>query len=160
MPFVCGTIAGWAAIAVVATRIAFSRGASMLGRRPAWLLVLAVATPVVLFGWMLLWNLFFPETMQVWEGRIGLRCFGFTLAMAAWPLVALGYVRRERDPLQPALAGAARGVAAGALAGVVVDVWCPIANPSHVMLGHVAPMLVLMAFGALVGRVVSGVRAR
>jgi hypothetical protein len=160
LPFVAGTVLGWATIALAATWIAFWRGHSMLGRHRAWLAAVVVATPAVLFGWMLLWNVRYPETMADWPGRVGFRCLGFTLAMAAWPLLALAWVRRERDPLHPGLSGAARGVAVGALGGVVVDVWCPIANPWHVLLGHVAPMLVLLAIGLVVGRAVSGVRAR
>jgi hypothetical protein len=158
--FVCGTTIGWSIVAAVASWIAFARGRSMLGRSHARLVTVAVVTPALLFAWMLLWNAFYPETRMIWPGRIGLRCLAFTLAMAAWPLVALAYIRRERDPLHPGTAGAARGVSAGAMAGVVVDLWCPIANPAHVLLGHIVPMLVLMAIGAISGRVIAGVRAR
>jgi hypothetical protein len=157
--FVCGTTIGWSLVAAGAAWLAFSRGPSMMGRSRGDLLGVAVATPVVLFTWMLLWNTQFPETLAVWPGRIGLRCLAFTLAMAAWPLVAVAYVRKERDPLHPGVAGAARGVAAGAVAGIVVDLWCPIANPAHVLLGHIAPMLILMGIGALAGRLFAGVRA-
>jgi hypothetical protein len=123
------------------------------------LLAVAVATPAVLLAWMLLWNATYPETLLASPGRIGLRCLLFTLAMAAWPLVALAYLRRERDPLHPGTAGAARGVSAGALAGIVIDLWCPCTNPTHIALGHILPMLLLMAIGAISGRLIAGVRA-
>ena len=156
--FVCGTTIGWSIVAAIASWIAFARGRSMLGRPEKRLAAVAVVTPVALFVWMLLWNAGYPETLAVWHGRIGLRCLSFTLAMAAWPLVALAYVRRERDPVHAGTAGAARGVSAGAIAGIVVDLWCPIANPAHVLLGHIFPMLALMAIGSLAGRLLSGVR--
>jgi hypothetical protein len=159
LAFVCGTILGWSLVAVAAAWLAFWRGGSMVGRRRSWLLGLAASTPAILFAWMLLWNWQYPETLIAIEGRIGLRCLAFTMAIAAWPLIALAYFRRERDPSNPGAAGAARGVAMGALAGVVVDMWCPIANPMHVLLGHVGPMLLLMGIGALAGYSFSGVRA-
>jgi hypothetical protein len=160
LTFVCATVVGWSAIALVATWLAFSRGSSMLGRRLPWLLGIAILTPALLFGWMLLWNAQFPETMAEYVNRPGLRCLAFTLAMAAWPLVALSYVRREKNPTYPAAAGAARGVAMGALAGIVVDLWCPIAGPAHVLVGHITPILVLMGLGAAAGRVITGIRSR
>ena len=158
LTFVCGTVIGWSAIAAVAMWAAFSRGGSMLGRRARWLVAVSIATPVVLFLWMLLWNAQFPQTMTEYIGRPGFRCLSFTLAMTAWPLVALSYVRRERNPSAPAAAGAARGVAMGALAGVVVDLWCPIAGPGHVLLGHITPIIILMGLGAAAGRLLTGVR--
>jgi hypothetical protein len=158
--FVCGTAVGWSVVAAIAARLAFGRGGSMLGRPRARLIAVAVVTPIVLFGWMLLWNMSFPETFVHVEGRVGLRCLAFTLAMAAWPLVALAYLRRERDPANAGWAGAARGVAAGALAGVLVDLWCPIANPSHMLLGHIFPMIILLAVGAISGRILVGVQLR
>jgi hypothetical protein len=158
--FVCGTAIGWSVVAAIAARLAFGRGGSMLGRRRWRLIAVALITPIVIFGWMLLWNETFPETMVNVEGRVGFRCLAFTLAMATWPLVALAYLRRERDPKNAGWTGAARGVAAGALAGVLVDLWCPIGNPKHMLLGHICPMLILMAVGAISGRILVGVRPR
>jgi hypothetical protein len=158
--YVCGTVTGWSIVAVIATWLAFARGRTMLGRSRGCLFAVVVLTPVVLFAWMLLWNARYPETLTAWPGRIGLRCLAFTMTMAAWPLVALAYIRRERDPIHPGLAGAARGVSAGALAGIVVDLWCPIANPAHVLLGHIVPMAILMTVGGAAGRLLAGIRAR
>jgi len=158
--FVCGTAIGWSLVAAIAARLAFGRGGSMLGRPRRRIIAVALITPVVIFGWMLLWNETFPETMVKVEGRVGFRCLAFTLAMAAWPLVALAYLRRERDPRNAGWTGAARGVAAGALAGVLVDLWCPIADRAHMLLGHIFPMLILMAVGAISARVLVGVRPR
>ncbi len=158
LSFICGTVIGWSAVAAVAMWAAFSRGNSMLGRRWQWLIAVAIVTPVVLFGWMFLWNTQFPETMAEYAGRRGFRCLSFTLAMTAWPLVAISYVRRERNPSAPAAAGAARGVAMGAVAGAVVDLWCPIAGPAHVLVGHITPIIILMGLGAVTGRLLTGVR--
>ena len=53
--------------------------------------------------------------------------------------------------MQPALNGAVMGLAAGACAWVAVDLWCPVAYVPHLVLGHLAPMFVLAAVGALLG---------
>jgi hypothetical protein len=34
---------------------------------------------------------------------------------------------------------------------VVVELWCPLADPRHVAIGHVAPLLALVLAGALLG---------
>ena len=51
----------------------------------------------------------------------------------------------------PRVAGAAMGSAAGAVAWLLVDLWCPVGHPAHVLLGHVLPMLILTAVGAFAG---------
>jgi hypothetical protein len=158
--FVVGTALGWAVVALGAIWLSFVRGRSMMGRPGAWLWIVVLLAPVVLFGWMLLWNSGFPDTLRVWPGRIGLRCLSLTLAISAWPLVALAMVRRGSDPIHPAVTGAALGAAVGTAAGVLTNLWCPIANPAHVALGHVGPLLLLAAIGALLGRRLIAVRRR
>ncbi len=155
--FVAGTFLGWTAIAATATWLAFTRP-TMLGRRRAWLLSLCVLTPAALFAWMLLCHLQMPTALAWVPARPGLKCLSFTIAMAAFPLVALAYVGRERNPRAAASGGAARGVAIGALAGSLVDLWCPITGPAHVLVGHIAPLVVLALLGALVGQMLTAVR--
>ncbi len=158
--FIAGTAAGWLVVAIGVSWAAFARGRSMLGRSRALLVILFSLTPPLLFGWMYLWNLLYEETQTPVSGRAGYKCLAFTLAICAWPLIALSHVRRERDATHPGFAGAARGAAAGALGGFLVDLGCPVANPQHVALGHILPMLVLAVLGALAGHHYSGVRSR
>ncbi len=160
LTLICGTVIGGSLIAAAATWLAFARGPSMLGRRASWLLAVAILTPGALFVWMYIWGSHYPDNF-IWipQGK-GFRCLSLTLAMAAWPLVALAYLSREKNPKAPAATGAARGVALGALAGILVDLWCPIAGPAHVLIGHITPILILMGIGAAAGRVLTGVRAR
>jgi len=158
LPFAIATIGGWTAIALAAAPLAFGRGRSVLGRARTLLVGVAVATPILLFGWMLVWNQLYPETAAGDPPRIGARCLVFTFLVGALPLVGLTLVRRERDPLHPGTVGAARGVAAGALVGVLVDLWCPIAHPMHVAVGHIAPLVLLAALGGRLGARVNGVR--
>jgi hypothetical protein len=39
---------------------------------------------------------------------------------------------------------------------VVLDLWCPVAYPRHLLIGHVGPALVLAMAGAILGRFVMG----
>jgi hypothetical protein len=83
-----------------------------------------------------------------------------SLAMGAVPLAFLALTRRGEDPRHPGLQGAAMGVAIGACAWVLIDAWCPVAGVFHLLRGHVLPVVLLGALGALVGVKMLAVRAR
>jgi hypothetical protein len=42
---------------------------------------------------------------------------------------------------------------------VLVDLWCPVGHVPHLLAGHVGPMLLVGAVGAVAGARVLGVRA-
>ncbi len=115
------------------------------------LLVVAAGTPGLLFALMFALAVLHPEVTSVHPERLGLKCIGLTLAAATFPLVSLLYVRRESDPVHPALTGAALGSACGASAGIMVELWCPVATPAHVAFGHILPILLLTAIGSMLG---------
>jgi len=54
--------------------------------------------------------------------------------------------------LRPGITGAALGMAAAIAAGGLVDLWCPVAHVEHLLLGHILPLVLLAALGALAGR--------
>lgn len=151
-----GVATGAVALAIAATVVGARRGGSMLGR-PRWVLLalLAVAPPLVL-GWMRAW---YPAYVEPFE-RVGVRCLGLALVMAAVLASGLFWLRRSTDAAQPATTGAALGLVAAAWSGALVDLWCPLTNVPHVLVGHVLPLLVCAGAGALVGRVVLRVRRR
>jgi hypothetical protein len=155
---VVGSAGGAALIALWAASIALSRGGSMLGR-PRWQLVtVALAAPLLLVTWKLLWSARFAGGLAAVAGRPGLRCLGLSLALAIAPLVAILWARRGRDSEHPRVLGAAAAVAVGAVVWIAVDGWCPIGDPSHVLLGHFLPLALLGVIGALVGERVLGVK--
>jgi hypothetical protein len=84
--------------------------------------------------------------------RGGVACLCLTLAAAAFPLSALLEIRRGSDPVHPATAGAALGATCGAAAGIMVELWCSVSAPWHVLVGHVAPIVVLALLGGALGR--------
>jgi hypothetical protein len=147
----CG---GWIVASSLLTWLTLSRGRSTMTPRPALLGVAAVVAPVALYAWM---HLFFGSYVEPFE-RVGYRCLAYTLIMAALPLTGFLLLRRAVEPRYPSTVGAAAGAVCAAWAGVLVDLWCPLTNPKHVLVGHVAPMLIAMVLGAVAGRWTLGVR--
>ena len=130
----------------------FTRGRSMLGRSPAQSLLLVAAGATLGFlGWKYAVSLVFDMTAR-FPGRPGFRCLALSIATGALPLCAALIATRRSVPLRPGTMGAAFGAGAGLGSAVLVDLWCPVAYLPHLLLGHVLPIAVLAALGALVGR--------
>ena len=147
---VAATAGGAFAIAVALVWIALGRGRSMLGRSCESLVAAVVLAPIALFGWKVFCSLAFGYSTIEWPDRAGFRCFSLTLAVAIGPLASFLAIRRFA-PLWPGLNGAILGVAAGACSWLAADLWCPVAYVPHLVFGHLLPVFVLAAFGALVG---------
>jgi hypothetical protein len=147
--------AGWTAASALLTWLVLSRGTSTLARRPLWLGIAAGLAPLALLAWM---RVFYGTYAEPYE-RVGYRCLAFTLVMAATPLAAFMRFRRGVEPRRPSVLGAAAGAACGGWAGVVVDLWCPLTAPSHALVGHVLPLVLLIGVGALAGSRFVGIRA-
>lgn len=147
---------GWTGASAVLTWLVLGRGGSTLSRRPAWLAVAALLAPLAVFVWLRLFHGSYAEPYE----RVGYRCLGYTLVMAATPLAAFLRFRRGVEPRRPSLLGAAAGATCVAWAGVVVDLWCPLTAPMHALVGHVLPLVLLASVGALVGSRMLGVRSR
>jgi hypothetical protein len=153
------TSAAWAAVALLATRFALRRGRSMLGVAREWLLwgALAVVPALTLTWFALLW----PEGgVSVAHGYgVDATCFVATIALAAAPLLAFVALRREGDPVNPTVTGAAIGAAAGAGGCTLIDLHCERIDARHVALGHLLPVALMIVLGALTARVLLAVRA-
>jgi hypothetical protein len=157
--FLVLTLVGWTSIAVLATWGGFGRGRSMLGRSLNILVVVALVTAPGLLAWMLLGTSMYPGTLGYPTTlRVHLVCFASTATLAIGPFAALALVRRASDPVHPRASGAALGAAAGAWAGVMIDLHCPVSDTMHVAMAHVLPVIVFAVVGALLGRRVLGVR--
>jgi hypothetical protein len=136
-------------------------GGRMLGRSRAALLSVVLFWPVSLLVWKL-WcgsSAHVPEVLLAWPSRPGALCFGLTLLLGSWPLFALALSRRRSDPTHPLSLGAALGVAAGSYAALLVDLWCPVGYPWHVLLGHVLPIILIGVVGLAVGHFALGLRS-
>ncbi len=149
--FYAASTLGWAGVSLLSMWGALARGPSAIGRPRTWLLALAAGTPAALFALMFGMAITHPEVTNIHPEKIGYKCFGLTLAAAAFPLIALAFARRGSDPSHPAATGAALGAACGASSGVMVEMWCPIAAPRHIAFGHILPIVVLTLLGAALG---------
>jgi hypothetical protein len=158
VPFLIGVALGWGLVAVGISFIALRRGRSMLGRSRNGLLGFVLATPPALFGWSLLWNTLYPASLKATPGRVGLACLDLALTIGALPVLVLVLARRNTDPVHPAVTGAALGAAVGTWSALTMDLSCECTNPSHVALGHVLPVVLLIGFGAWMGQRLIAIR--
>jgi hypothetical protein len=140
-------VVGIAALAATVTWLVLPPRRSMLPPPTSRLLAIAVGVPVIVGAWLVGWHAAYPDPFH----RFGLACFELTLALAPWPFVALAVTAPRMHPERPWVLGAALGAAAGAWAALVVELWCPLADPRHVAIGHVAPLVALVGLGALLG---------
>jgi hypothetical protein len=146
---------GACVIAAIATTAALGRGSTMLGRSLRGLALVAALVPVGTFVWLVAWHSVYSDPFK----RIGYRCLGLTLAMGVAPLIVTAVLRAGTAIRAPKASGAAIGAVCGAWGGIGVDLWCPLSAPTHVAIGHVLPIVILVIVGALVGHLVLRMRA-
>ncbi len=145
---VVATLAGTLGIVSVVWYVGYIRAHELTGW---WLVALLVGAPVLLFSWKVGIGAMFDGGDRWWPSKPGLKCLLLSTVDGCSILAALLVTRRGSISDHPLAAGAAMGIAAGALAWVLVDLWCPVGHPEHVLLGHVLPMLILAAIGAWPG---------
>jgi hypothetical protein len=148
-----------ASVAVGSLLVAFAcvatatwRGKALLGHSAWTLAAVALLAPLARALWLFAWARDAPDTPDA-------TCFARTLVSTAPIFAALFFLRVRRVVEHPFAHGAALGTAAAAFGAVLVDVSCARAPPSHVLVGHVLPVLAFAALGTLCGRFLA-VRAR
>lgn len=141
------TFLGTTAIAGIALRTAWARVGTMFSAPRAALLALVLLAPLTLFTFKVGTSLAF-DAADLWVNRPGLKCFQLSGAIGIWILSGLVFTRRGTDLVHPHHTGAALGVATGAVAAVLADLWCPVGHPTHVIYGHVLPMVMFGVLGA------------
>ena len=151
-----GTLMGALAITAIVLAIAVGRGRDMLGRSRRWLMAMTVLAPLALLAWKIGWSAIFGNLDE--SPRLGYRCLLMSMTMGAVPLTLLSMTRKGGEPRHPGLLGAAMGVAVGACGWVLIDLWCPVAGPMHLLRGHVLPIVLLGLLGVPVGKLVLRVR--
>jgi hypothetical protein len=159
--YVVASVALWTCVALAALRAAWRGGVTFGAGSLTTLATVIVGSPAVLLAASLAFVRIDPGLARLHPERMGLSCFALTLAAAACPLAGLSRARRSSDPLHPVASGSALGVACGACGGVMVALWCPVAAPRHILIGHILlPMGVLALLGAGLGARVISMRAR
>jgi hypothetical protein len=157
----------WLLVAAWATWAGVARGRSMFGRSTVSKIAVATLTPaaliltwqIVAFAWLRsVLPLAWVEAMDdAPDAHFHTCCALMSIAYAAGPLLAFLAIRRSRDLVSPIQAGAAIGAVAGAWGAVVHFPFCQCTSPLHMALGHVLPVALLAAFGALIGAPLLGV---
>jgi hypothetical protein len=151
----------WLSLAVAATWAGVNRGKSLLGRPRAWRLGVALLAPAAMVAAWLPVAFAWPETLRDGSGfRAHLLCVVTTMALAAGPLIAFVRVRRGSDPASPRLTGAALGAASGVWGDAAHVLICGYTAPAHILIGHVLPVVLLAAVGALLGDRVVALRGK
>jgi hypothetical protein len=143
-----GIVVGIAVLALASTWYLSPLRRSMLSPARGLLLSVAIGVPLLVGAWLMLWHTTYQDPFT----RSGWRCFVLTLLTAPWPFVTLAYASRRFEPRHPGTLGAALGAVAGTWAAVMVELWCPLAELEHVLVGHVLPLLVLALAGSVMGR--------
>jgi len=146
------TTAADALIAGFAGRVLLARGRSMLGRPYALRMGVVLGLPLMAIAARHLLSAEFDGMVRLWPGRVGFRCLALTLAIGLAPVAAFALAFRRSEVVTPGSSGAGFGVAIGLWAGVLVDLWCPVAYLPHLLLGHLLPVALLGAAGHLIGR--------
>ncbi len=152
--YVAALVLAWLPIAAVATWAGVGRGRSMLGRPAGWLAAVVALTPVALLSVWAGIAVAWPSTLHDASGvRQHVVCDVATLLFSIGPLLAFSVLRRGTDPVTPALTGAAIGTAAAAWGAIALHLVCGFTAPMHIVLGHLAPVvLVALAGAALTSR--------
>ena len=140
-------VAGTVSLAAAGTWLVLPRRRSMLSPARGRLLAVVLALPVLVGVWHVLWGSTYVDPFV----RTGWKCIFLTMATAPWPFLAVYRASRRIDPRHPGLTGAALGSAAGAWGAVMAAIWCPLSVGSHVLVGHVLPLVLWVGLGAAVG---------
>jgi hypothetical protein len=136
---------GLLVLAALSTAVISKRASSPLGHSGALLAALFGCIPCVVLAWLVLRQ----QRAVPAEIPVGFRCLALTMVLGGMLLAAMTYARRASDPVHPGWLGAALGAVSAAWAAILVAAWCPLYDLSHTLLGHVAPVLLLAAAGAV-----------
>jgi hypothetical protein len=140
-------LAGAVALALSSTWLVLPSRRSMLAPARGLLLGVAIGVPLLVGAWLMLWHGTYDDPFT----RVGWRCFALTALTAPWPFATVFHASRRLEPRHPGTAGAALGAVAGAWAAVMVELWCPLSVHTHVLVGHVLPLVVLALAGSAFG---------
>ena len=140
-------VVGVVVLALASTWLVLPSRRSMLSPPRGLLLGVAIALPLLVGAWLVLWHGTYDERLAT----IGKRCFVLTTLTAPWPFAALAYASRRAEPRHPGMVGAALGGVAGAWAAVMDALWCGQTGYAHVLFGHALPLAVLALLGSAIG---------
>lgn len=144
------TSLGTALVAGLGIWILMTRGRSLLGRPSLALVMTAVVSAALFVAWRYGVSALYGK-IDPWPTRTGFRCLGLSVATGALPLLGALLSWRRQIPVSPIATGAAFGAGAGLGSALLVDLWCPVSFLPHLLIGHVAPIVILALVGGALG---------
>lgn len=148
--YVGSLAAAWLVLLFAAAPWALARGRSSVGRPSRLLAGLSLGLPLLVLGLVAGAAVIWPETRGLTDDRSDLRCFAFALALGAGPYLSFVWVKRRLVLVHPHVEAAAAGVFAGTVGSFFITLRCDCSELSHLVLGHILPVLVLGALSAVV----------
>ena len=138
-------IAGLALCAALAVAATLHRGRKGLGLTTKTLASIAITLSALVAAIPLLLR---GTTAQPALHALGVPCATVVLGAGALTLAVLGYLFRRSQPVAAQARALALGAAAAAWTGIIISLHCPGEATTHLLWGHSAPMLVLVALAA------------
>jgi len=151
---------GSALVALVAAVMALWPARSPLGRPPVVRLRIAALVVPLLVLVALAANVAAPVTFHgpSTNPMDHMPCVAMSATLGGLLLALFVYLERRADPLAPRATGALLGAVAGGFAALVLSIRCPQADPAHVIVAHILPVVVVTVVGMVVGARFLGVR--
>jgi hypothetical protein len=134
-------------LAIASSWIGWHRGRTLVGRSTKLLVLPPVLLPTLTLVWLTSFHAFYTEPFS----RVGYRCLALSLVIGSSLLAAAVFLRRRTVLSSSRAAGASLGAAMASWSAVLVDLWCPLTNLPHVLVGHVLPLVLLTFAGAGLG---------
>ncbi len=136
-------------VAFASATLSLGRGPLLVGHSSATLVAVAVLAPVARFAWLERWQMPGTDTAPLWA------CFARTMLSSAPLFAAVWLVKLQSVIDHPLASGAALGTTAACFSAVIADLSCARGDDFHLVVGHVAPVVVAGLVGAAAGRILA-----
>ncbi len=147
--YVASLGAAWLVLLLAASPWVLMRGRSSVGRSSRLLARLSFGIPLLVLGLVAGAALIWPETRTITSDRSDVRCFGVGLLLGAGPYVSVLWIKRRLVLVHAQVEAAAAGVFAGTAGALLITLRCDCSELSHLIIGHLLPVLALGALSAL-----------
>ena len=136
-------------VAFASAMFSLGRGSLLVGHSSATLFAVAVLAPIARLAWLERWQVPGTDAVPLWA------CFARTTLSSA-PLFCAAWLVKTRSIIDHPLAnGAALGTTAACFGAVIADLSCARGDDFHLVVGHVAPVVLAALVGTAAGRLLA-----
>jgi hypothetical protein len=159
--YVAAMAVAWGALFLLLSRLLVPPPGSALGPRRATLAAIVLGAPLALTVLVVLGRVLWPATATCdGPNNHSDRCFFYSCLFSAPILLAFVVARRGTVMRDVALHGAAFGAIAGCFGALLITLRCVYAVVPHLLVGHVAPVILLGVVVALLAEPILRFRER